>query len=129
MNRCIAVIDDDPAVSAFLQDLLIDEGYEPVLWNRGAGAGAFVKRTRPFAVLLDMNMETPDAGLQVAEALCGDPDTQGIPIIVVSAEAEFLHKKYHRLRELPCRVHPKPVDIPALLALLDEAAEDAVIAP
>jgi len=105
--------------------LLADEGYKPVLWNQGAGAYELVKRVRPAAVLLDMNMETRDAGLQVAQAICNDPDTSGIPIIIVSAEAEFLHKRYVELRTLPCRIHPKPVDIGALLALLHQLIEGA----
>ena len=123
MSRCIAVVDDDHAVAEFLQELLADEGYEPVLWDRGAGAYELVKRLRPAAVLLDMNMETRDAGLRVAQAICHDPDTAGIPVIIISAEAEFLHKRHAELRALPCRIHPKPVDIPTLLSLLQELTE------
>lgn len=123
-KKRVAIIDDDPSISEFLSDLLTDEGYEPVAWHRGAGAYELVKRIKPAAVLLDMNMETRDAGLHVAEAICSDPETQGIPIIIVSAEGEFLHRKYMRLRELPCRVQPKPIDIPALLALLRDVTDD-----
>ena len=125
MSRCIAVVDDDHAIAEFLQELLSDEGYEPVLWDRGAGAYELVKRIRPAAVLLDMNMETRGAGLQVAQAICRDPDTANIPIIIVSAEAEFLHKRYAALRALPCHLHPKPVDILALLLLLNQLIEGA----
>lgn len=117
-KRVIAIIDDEPDVSGFLTELLGDEGYEPISWPRGAGAYAFVKRNHPSAVLLDMNMETHDAGLRVAEELRADPGTRGIPIIIVSAAHESLRKQRQRLGELGCSVHGKPVDIPALLALL-----------
>jgi len=125
LSRCIAVVDDDRAVAEFLQELLTDEGYAPVLWDRGAGAYELVKRVRPAAVLLDMNMETRDAGLRVAQAICNDPDTADIPVIIVSAEAEFLHKRYAELHALPCRIYPKPVNIPALLSLLHQLTASA----
>jgi len=127
VNRRVMVVDDEPSVRAFLSDVLLDEGYEPVVWTSGAGAYEEAKRIQPAAMLLDMNMETPDAGLLVAETMCGDRETQDIPIIIVSAEHGFLHEKYTRLRHLPCRVHPKPVDIPALVSLLSELIHAAAI--
>lgn len=123
VNRRVMVVDNEPSVCEFLSDMLFDEGYEPVIWTRGAGAYAEAKRIHPAAMLLDMNMETPNAGLIVAEAMCGDRETQDIPIIIVSAEHDFLHEKYAWLHQLPCQVHPKPVDIPALLSLLNALIE------
>ncbi len=127
-KRVIAVVDDDPDISSFLAELLTDEGYEPALWNRGAGAYAFIKRTMPSAILLDMSMETPDAGLLVAEAVCADAETQSIPIIIVSAGGEFLRSHRRRLQGLRCKVHSKPVDIPALLSLLGEVVAESALA-
>ena len=79
VKRRVMVIDDEPSVREFLSDLLLDEGYEPVVWTSGAGAYEKAKRIQPAAVLLDMNMETPDAGLRVAEMICSDKETQDIP--------------------------------------------------
>jgi len=107
VNRRVMVVDNELSVCAFLSDLLLDEGYEPVVWHSGAGAYAAAKRIKPAAMLLDMNMETPDAGLLVAETMCRDRETQNIAIIIVSAEHDFLHAKYARLQQLPCRVHPE----------------------
>ncbi len=127
-KRVIAVIDDDRDIAAFLAELLTEEGYEPALWHRGAGAYAFVKRTMPSAILLDMNMETPDAGLLVAEAVCGDTETQAIPIIIVSAGTDAKRAYSRRLQDLRCKVHGKPVDIPALLSLISDVIAEAGVA-
>jgi CheY-like chemotaxis protein len=128
-TNIVAVIEDDPDIAALFADLLTDEGYDPILWNRGAGAYEFIKGHMPVAVLLDMNMETADAGLKVAEAVCADPVTRPIPIIVISARVDLLKREDPYLQELGCKVHPKPIDIPTLLALLSEVirAEGATI--
>jgi CheY-like chemotaxis protein len=120
-TKTIAVIDDDPDIAAILAEILTDEAYEPVIWRRGAGAYEFIKRQHPLAIILDVRMETPDAGLKVAESLAADPETRTIPIIVCSGEDEFVRRNRQRLHGLSFSVVAKPFSIPRLLAILNNA--------
>ena len=114
----VAVIDDEPAITALFADLLADEGYGVSVWHSGAGAHAFVLHVEPVTIILDMQMETRDAGMVVAQALHDDPATAAIPVIVCSAGIEHEPRKQEQLRLLGCHLHAKPLIIPQLLALL-----------
>lgn len=120
-SRTVAVIDDDPDITEVIAEILSDEAYEPVVWRKGAGAYEFIKRERPLAVILDVRMETPDAGLKVAEELAADPETKDIPIIMCSGEHEFVRANKQRLHGLSFSVVGKPFSIPRLLAILNNA--------
>jgi two-component system nitrogen regulation response regulator NtrX len=115
------VIDDDPDITEVIAEILSDETYEPVIWRKGAGAYDFIKQQRPLAVILDMRMETPDAGLKVAEELAADPETKDIPIIMCSGEHEFVRANKQRLHGLSFSVIGKPFSIPRLQAILNSA--------
>ncbi len=114
----IGVIEDDLDIGALYAEILADEGYDVALWTTGAGAFAFVQRINPVLVILDMHMETRDAGLQVAERLCADPATNQIPVIVCSAGIDTERAKRARLEAMGCKIHGKPIDILMLLAVI-----------
>lgn len=117
---CIAVIEDDPTMGALYAEILADEGYGAALWEMGAGALTFVHRVNPVLVLLDMHLETRDAGLQVAEALYADPATKQIPVIVCSAGIDTERSKRASLEAKGCNIRSKPIDILMLLAPIDD---------
>ena len=82
---------------------------------------AAVRQRRPSLILLDMHLPDID-GLELLRRLQADPDTADIPVIVVSADAT------------PARINEaiaagaahyltKPVNVPQLLATLDETLE------
>jgi two-component system, NtrC family, sensor kinase len=124
----IAVIDDDRVISQLFTEILTDDGYAVALWYTGAGAFAFVKRVDPALVILDMHMETQDAGMRVADALCHDPETKAIPVIICSAALNTEREKRQRLEALGCNIHSKPIDMHALLALIGKLTSPAAVA-
>ncbi len=83
----IVVIDDDPRIVAFVGLVLEDEGYRVATWHSGAGARDFIIQEGPAAVLLDMELETRNAGLRVREQIEADPSLRAIPVILASARA------------------------------------------
>src|SRR4051794_13943116 len=97
MPACIAIIDDDTAICAVVADVLENEGYEVVQWHRGAGALALLRQVQPALVLLDIRMETPEAGWLVLEGLRADPCLAQLPVIVCSADCWFLRERAARL--------------------------------
>ena len=117
----IAVIDDEPAVVALVAEVLIDEGYETVAWPTGAGAYALIHERMPAAVLLDLRMETPDAGLHVLRALRHDPQTRPIPVILTSSRTQFDPQQAAELDALGAARLPKPFSPTALLAAITAA--------
>jgi signal transduction histidine kinase/DNA-binding response OmpR family regulator len=84
LRPLILVIEDDPAAAEMIRTHLTAGGYRVVLVASGhAGLGA-AKRLQPQAVTLDLGLPDMD-GWQVLHRLKGDPATQGIPVLIVSA--------------------------------------------
>jgi two-component system phosphate regulon response regulator PhoB len=116
MPALIAVVNDDSAFLELMAELLEGEGYD-VYTNRAAtSAYPELKARRPDLLILDIRMETPEAGWQLLEVLALDPATRSIPAIVCSADAPFLRAKEPRLRELGYDTLEKPFDLDELLA-------------
>jgi CheY-like chemotaxis protein len=97
---------------------------ELVVTRQGAPAIDLARLHRPELVLLDVHL--PDIeGDEVLRRLKDDPATMDIPVVALSAEAT--PAKIERFRQAGVRDYlTKPLDVTALLALLDAitAGED-----
>jgi signal transduction histidine kinase/CheY-like chemotaxis protein len=81
----VLVIEDDLRAAELIRAHLTQGGYRVALVASGhAGLGA-AKRLRPHAITLDLGLPDMD-GWQVLHRLKSDPDTQAIPILIVSAQ-------------------------------------------
>jgi CheY-like chemotaxis protein len=82
--RGVLVVDDDPAIRAFVSELLADEGYEVRAATNGRHALAILESWHPDVILLDLMMPEMDGWAFLAsqrlnlELVC-------IPVIVMSA--------------------------------------------
>lgn len=112
----IAVVDDDTAFLRMMNVLLLQEGYQTLLWLHGAGAYEMIRREQPDLVILDLRMDGSRAGWQTLEQIWQDPRTAGIPVIICSADASFLRDQADRLQGRRCRLLEKPFDLEDLLA-------------
>jgi CheY-like chemotaxis protein len=76
------------------------------------------RRHRPDVILLDLHL--PDLqGDEVLRRLRADPDTRGIPVIMISADATA--GRTARLIEAGARAYlTKPLDVKQFLAYIDE---------
>jgi len=83
----VLVVDDDPVIQKLLQVNFEMEGYSVITAGDGEEGLAKAQAERPDAVVLDVMMPKMD-GLEVARRLKGDPDTESIPIILLSAKAQ-----------------------------------------
>ncbi|MEB3885144.1 ATP-binding protein [Lyngbya sp. CCY1209] len=91
-KKRILIVDDDPSIRELLRQELDAEGYQIREAHDGREAIARVKQEKPDLVILDIIM--PEiSGLDVAAILKHDPDTQKIPILVLSAD-ESLDRGY-----------------------------------
>ncbi len=79
----VLVVDDDPSLREMLRQQLSERGYHVRLASNGYDAIQAVRSKRPDVVVLDVMM--PEiSGFDVAAVLKSDPNTQTIPIIILS---------------------------------------------
>lgn len=85
----VLVVDDDPAVSAFLLQFLEGEGYRVASAHDGASALSAAGKLKPHVITMDMAMPGMDGRAAIA-ALRRDPELAAIPILVITGhEAAF----------------------------------------
>lgn len=91
-TRCnILAVDDTPENLELLNRILSRKGFKVALATNGRKALDLAREHRPELILLDICMPQMD-GYAVCQALKGDPVTQDIPIIFVSALDEVTDK-------------------------------------
>jgi signal transduction histidine kinase/DNA-binding response OmpR family regulator len=114
----VLVIEDDLLAAEIIRTHLTGGGYRVVLVASGhAGLGA-ARRLQPQAITLDLGLPDMD-GWQVLHRLKGDPATQAIPVLIVSArEKGQLGLSLGAVDWLV-----KPVDAQRLLAALQRCRE------
>jgi signal transduction histidine kinase len=82
-ERVLLSIDDDPSVAPLLEKMLAGEGYRVVGSTDPSRAVSDARGLLPAAILLDILMPGRD-GRDILRDLKTDPETRGIPVIVVT---------------------------------------------
>jgi len=119
----LLVVDDDPDVAEALLSVLQDEGHEVAVAGNGERGLDQIARSRPDAVLLDVEMPILDGPSMVARLAARDSGDETIPIVLVSGAGE--------LSQIARRVGTpyflsKPYNIASLAALLARAVTEHV---
>ena len=83
----VLVIDDDSMVRETVVRLLILEGYQVIEAAYGQEGYADAISEQPNIILLDLNMPIMD-GFQVLHKLKSNPETERIPVIVLTARID-----------------------------------------
>ena len=78
-------VDDDPSVAPLLHKMLSGHGYRVVASSSPHAVVSDARRLRPAAILLDILMPERD-GEEVLRELKANPETRGIPVIVISVK-------------------------------------------
>ena len=110
----VLIVEDDPAIAAFVQTALEREGYRADVATSGEQALAQLERLSPNLILLDWMLPGKD-GLEICQAVRREPTY--IPIIMLTARNEDVDKvvglevgaddyitKPFKIRELLARV-------------------------
>jgi len=97
-SKTILVIDDEVTISEIIQLCLSDlGGWNAIAVNSPLAGLQRAARDRPDAIVLDISMPTMD-GFMFLEQLRKNPETQDIPVILLSAKVKYLDseilKKY-----------------------------------
>ena len=87
MPATVLVVEDDPVILRLLEVNFELEGFDVLLAHDGAEGIDVARSDRPDVIVSDIMMPHT-SGLELLAALKGDPDTKGIPIILLSAKAQ-----------------------------------------
>ena len=93
----VLVVDDDPAVADMLRQVLPESQFKLESALDGLEGLQAVEKHRPDIILLDIMMPKLD-GFGVIESLRCNPETQNLPIIVISAK-ELTKVESEKLKE------------------------------
>jgi CheY-like chemotaxis protein len=108
-RRSILLVEDDREIRESLQDALELEGYEVLGASNGREALDTLSTRKPCLILLDLMMPVMN-GWEFAEAVQGNAELAGIPIVVVTAFGQELQRSKIATQD----VIPKPVDLDRL---------------
>ena len=92
----ILVVDDSPSDLSRLEKLLATAGYHISTAANSVSALAAVKRAKPDLILMDVNMPEMD-GFAATRALRNDPETKGIPVVLVTAKDQKADKAWGQM--------------------------------
>jgi two-component system cell cycle response regulator DivK len=113
----ILVVDDNPANLKLIRMLLTAEAYEVRTAGGAEEALAVLEDFRPRLILMDLQMPGMD-GFELTRRLKGDPSTQAIVVVALTAYA--MKGDEERARAAGCDDYvAKPIDtrtLPALIA-------------
>jgi CheY-like chemotaxis protein len=116
----ILLVEDAPFLRYAFGRLLRLHGYDVMEANDGREALKCVPEFRPELVVTDLRMPEMD-GVELIQRLRADPETAGLPIVAISADAN--DQVEHRARQAGAvDFLTKPYDLPTLLDRLRDLA-------
>ena len=113
-QKTIMIIEDEPAIRGLLSMTLECENYHVETAGDGREALDKVERVQPDAILLDLVLPNMD-GWAFVNALSERSETDGIPIIAVSASQRYLNVGERGVHAFLS----KPFDVDTLLVVLE----------
>jgi Fe-S oxidoreductase/CheY-like chemotaxis protein len=123
-GRKILVVDDEEDVRMFLTTVFEDAGAEVVTATDGDEAIAMATEHKPDLISLDLSMPGKD-GVEAFVELRKNPETEEIPVCVVTGHPEFRQVIYDRPVTPPEGYLGKPVDEDKLVAYAHHIIEHA----
>jgi CheY-like chemotaxis protein len=115
----VLIVDDELDHAEICAALLRRRGYKVAVAMSGHDAIALAPTLKPDLILLDLMMPEVD-GFATAASLQGNPDTQNVPIVFLSACADAA--TWTRPGELgPASFLPKPFRARDLIACVEES--------
>lgn len=118
-NPCVLTVDDDVDAVEFLADLLMLNGFEPIVTTSGEQALEYFSKIKPDIVLTDIQMPGMD-GIKLLQTI-RDLD-ESTPVILLTGHGEM----QNALRALRLGAYDfllKPINSEILISTLERAAE------
>jgi CheY-like chemotaxis protein len=123
MKPTVVVVDDEPAIVEVVCDVLDEVDVAPVACLSGASAIPCIIKTRPQAVILDVQMPEVD-GIEVFQRMRENPATSSIPVIFFTANADKLKQRLPDYGERGAELLPKPFHVDKLLDMVQKILQE-----
>jgi hypothetical protein len=117
---CVLVIDDDDSARDLMQRALAKDGFRVELAATGQSGLTLARRLKPAVITLDVMMPQMD-GWSVLTALKADPETAGIPVIMLT----MLDEKQMGFTLGAADYFTKPIDFQRLHQVLEKCRKAA----
>ena len=111
----IVLIDDNIDMLELMDLVLSDEGYTTIPSMDGDDAYELIRKQRPDMAILDLRMGGGRTGHSTLDLLRADARTSDIPVLMVSADHQFLTEHASLFQHYGCDVLLKPFLINELL--------------
>ena len=92
MRKHIVVLDDDKEIREIVTFALAHNGFDVATAGSGAQLEALLEARMPDLIILDVMMPGQD-GYQIFYRLQNDPQTQRIPVIIMTAHSENIYAR------------------------------------
>lgn len=112
----VLIVDDSPTETYKFKEILEKHGFEIITADNGADGVAVARQEKPDVVLMDVVMPGLN-GFQATRQLSKGPDTQHIPVIIVTTKDQETDKVWGR-RQGASDYLTKPVDETVLIATI-----------
>ena len=122
----VMVVDDSLTVRKITSRMLTREGYEFITAKDGVDALQQLQDVKPDCILLDVEMPRMD-GFEFARNVRADPETRGIPIIMITSRSADKHRN-HALEIGVNEYMGKPYQEEQLLALIKRFTDERAFA-
>jgi DNA-binding response OmpR family regulator len=87
MAAHVLLIEDEPNISEAIRFILMRDGFTVTVLAEGRDAEAEVRALRPDVLVLDV-MLPGRSGFEILAALRNDPETQGLPVLMLTARGQ-----------------------------------------
>ena len=115
----IAIVDDNQMFLHLTARVLAVQGYRAIAYSDAHNAVAELREAKPSLILLDVALGGNLNGWDILEALRRDPDTAGIPVLVISGDAGNLLRTSMPLPARGVDVLQKPFNWESLKAKIE----------
>lgn len=118
-------MDDEPNMVMFLSNLLVSDGFEPVVAENRAQVFWKARTENPAVILIDMAMPR-EAGIELYRSLKQDEDLKTMPVVMLSNLDKKTFFQYLKSIPAPDAYLLKPPEAEELLGIIRELSEGDV---
>lgn len=123
VSKNILVVDDDPDIIEYCKVILEQHGYQVRAAASAAEGEAALQAQRPDLIILDIMMESPESGLQLADSIARDFD--GLPVILFSSIANASMQVFDTSSLPVAAIIEKPIDPDGLVSIVEKTLKNA----